>query len=75
VDGGCHCRNIILRIELPNSPGSYNPRACDCDFCGKHAASYVSDAHGSLLVEIAVQREVGSCMRNLRGIGRRLLPQ
>src|SRR5580698_7622194 len=58
VDGGCHCRNIILRIELADTPGSYMPRACDCDFCRKHGAAYVSDPRGSLLIEIADEREV-----------------
>jgi hypothetical protein len=59
VNGGCHCGNIALRIELTREPDAYNPRACDCDFCRKHGASYVSDPQGSLLVEIADEREIG----------------
>jgi hypothetical protein len=58
LKGGCHCGNIILRIELMRAPDTYNPRACDCDFCRKHGASYVSDPHGSLLVQVADQREI-----------------
>jgi hypothetical protein len=59
VNGGCHCGNITLHIELASAPGTYNPRACDCDFCRRHGASYVSDARGSLLIQIADEREVG----------------
>jgi hypothetical protein len=59
VNGGCHCGNIIMRIELASAPGGYNPRVCDCDFCRKHGATYVSDAQGSLLIQIADEREVG----------------
>jgi hypothetical protein len=58
LSGGCHCGNIVLRIELTRTPDAYNPRACDCDFCRKHGASYVSDPQGSLLVEIADEREI-----------------
>jgi hypothetical protein len=50
--GGCHCGGLELRIELPRPAQDYAPRACDCDFCRKHAAAYVSDPHGSLLVHI-----------------------
>ncbi len=48
--GGCHCGNIALEMEITGKPDSYNPRACDCDFCRKHAASYVSDPHGKLVI-------------------------
>jgi hypothetical protein len=58
VNGACHCGNIVLRIELTRPPDAYNPRACDCDFCRKHGASYVSDPQGSLLVQIADDREI-----------------
>ena len=52
LKGGCHCGNIIVEVELARSPSAYNPRACDCAFCRKHGASYVSDPHGSLLIQI-----------------------
>jgi hypothetical protein len=57
VHGGCHCGNIRLDVELTRAPGSYAPRACDCDFCRKHGASYVSDAKGSLVIRIEDERE------------------
>jgi hypothetical protein len=52
VNGGCHCGNILLSIELSRPPGEYNPRTCDCEFCRKHGASYVSDPHGALLIRV-----------------------
>jgi hypothetical protein len=39
-------------LEMPREPGTYHPRACDCDFCRKHGAAYVSDPQGSLAIRI-----------------------
>jgi len=50
--GGCHCGNITFEMEVAGKPASYNPRACDCDFCLKHAASYVSDPGGKLIIMV-----------------------
>src|SRR6185312_13731802 len=52
LKGQCHCGNVRVEIELVRSPETYNPRACDCDFCSKHAAAYVSDPQGSLLMQV-----------------------
>lgn len=52
LQGGCHCGNIRLELTLTRVPGSYNPRACDCDFCTKHSAAYISDPAGTLEVRI-----------------------
>lgn len=60
VSGGCHCGNILLDLRLANEPASYNPRACDCAFCRKHGAAYVSDARGSLRVRISDERRIGT---------------
>ncbi len=57
ISGGCHCKNLRVELELARPPGAYNPRACDCDFCRKHGASYVSDAQGRLLIRIHDGRE------------------
>jgi hypothetical protein len=57
--GGCHCGNIAFEVEFTGKPDSYNPRVCDCDFCRKHAASYVSDPQGSLLIHIKDERNLG----------------
>jgi len=52
VKGGCYCGNILIQLELANEPGQYNPRACDCSFCRKHGAAYLSDPQGSLRLQI-----------------------
>ena len=50
LSGQCHCQAIQLELQLPQPPASYQPRACDCDFCRKHAAAYVSDPDGALRI-------------------------
>ena len=55
----CHCGNIRVEAQLAGAPATYRPRACDCDFCRKHAAAYVSDARGSMHVHIKDEREAG----------------
>ena len=57
--GGCHCSNITVSVELPRDPSSYGPRACDCEFCRRHGATWVSDPHGSLLIHIREARDAG----------------
>ncbi len=54
--GGCYCGNIRLQVELTHQPDHYHPRACDCDFCRKHGAAYLSDPLGSLGIRIADSR-------------------
>jgi hypothetical protein len=55
--GGCHCGNIAVDFELASAAAEYHPRACDCDFCCKHGAAWLSDANGSLLIRIKEPRE------------------
>jgi hypothetical protein len=52
LEGGCHCGNIALQLELPHAPPTYRPRACDCDFCRKHGAAWVSDRQGALVIRL-----------------------
>ncbi len=59
LTGGCHCGNIHVDMDLPHEPRTYNPRACDCDYCRKHGASYISDPHGTLRIRIADPRKLG----------------
>jgi hypothetical protein len=59
VSGGCHCGNILVDLELARTPDTYDPRSCDCDFCRKHSASYVSDAQGSLVIRFKDERDSG----------------
>jgi hypothetical protein len=58
VKGGCHCGNLRVTADLTGPPAAYRPRACDCDFCRTHAAAYVSDPRGSLLVRVGDERAV-----------------
>ena len=60
VSGGCHCGNISMDLELTAAPETYHPRACDCDYCRKHGAAYLSDAKGSLIVRIKNARDRGA---------------
>lgn len=66
LSGGCHCGNIRIELALTRGAGSYNPRACDCDFCRKHRAAYLSDPQGSLLILI---RSESDCSRYTQGSG------
>jgi hypothetical protein len=57
--GGCHCGNITVSVELTRAPDRYSPRACDCDFCRRHGAAWVSDPQGSLRIGIRNERDAG----------------
>jgi hypothetical protein len=50
LNGGCHCGRIALEMTLSKPTPTYAPRACDCSFCRKHGAAWLSDAHGTLRV-------------------------
>lgn len=39
-------------MKVSSELNSYNPRACDCNFCLKHGASYISDNNGELSIFI-----------------------
>jgi hypothetical protein len=57
LTGGCHCGNIAVTVELTKAPDTHHPRACDCDFCSKHGATWVSDPGGSLAIRIREERD------------------
>lgn len=59
IKGGCHCKNIRLEASLTQPLDSYSPRTCDCDFCRKHNASYVSDPNGSLRYHVKHPNSLG----------------
>jgi len=50
--GGCHCGKIKVKLVTSIRSEELNPRACDCSFCLKHGASYVSDPRGRLSIEV-----------------------
>ena len=55
--GGCHCARLTLRYETVLAPAATHPRACDCSFCRKHGAAYLSDPDGALSI---AEHEPGS---------------
>jgi hypothetical protein len=48
--GGCHCGQLRVAFSSALDPASMIPRACDCTFCEKHGAAYVSDPAGRLSI-------------------------
>jgi hypothetical protein len=49
-----------VEARLTAEPATFRPRACDCDFCRKHGAAWVSDAQGSLLIRLAEPQARGT---------------
>lgn len=56
LTGCCHCGNVRVEMALTRPAAEYHPRACDCNFCCKHGGSYLSDADGSLVIEVKEER-------------------
>jgi hypothetical protein len=50
IRGGCHCKRARVEFTTHQEPAATNPRACDCSFCKKHGAAYVSDPAGRLRI-------------------------
>ena len=55
--GSCHCGNISAEVTLTRELSEYIPRACDCDFCVKNGAAYISDPAGELHLKISNARD------------------
>lgn len=51
--GGCHCGRLRVSFSTRIDPADIHPRACDCSFCQKHGAAYVSDPSGRLSIGMA----------------------
>jgi hypothetical protein len=45
-----HGGQLAVEFSTSQDPAAINPRACDCSFCRKHGASYISDSAGRLSV-------------------------
>lgn len=56
--GGCHCGRLRVAYSTAIDPSTVEPRACDCSFCEKHGAAYVSDASGQLSITVAEPRDL-----------------
>src|SRR5262249_46899024 len=52
LKGSCHCGRIAFSFSSTIPPEKYNPRACDCSFCQRHGALFISDPNGSLVLEV-----------------------
>jgi len=50
--GACHCGNIQIEFQSTRLLGEFQPRSCDCSFCSKHGAIYVSDPKGKLVITV-----------------------
>ncbi len=50
--GGCHYGNLRFNASLSSKRVSFNPRACDCDYCTMHVAASLSDPDGWLEISI-----------------------
>lgn len=46
--GSCHCGATQVRAVVSFQPDTFALRKCDCSFCVKHGAAYISDASGSV---------------------------
>lgn len=62
--GGCHCGYLSFEAHLARATSDYAPRACDCSFCRRHGAAWLSDPQGVLLV-----RTRGEVVRYRQGSG------
>lgn len=58
--GSCYCKNISVTFTSTVSGSQLEPRSCDCDFCRKHGATYISDPNGSLDVIINNQNQINN---------------
>ncbi len=47
--GGCYCGNVTFEMITAKPLTELAPRACDCSFCLKQGAAYISDAEGELM--------------------------
>ncbi|MFN8672577.1 MAG: aldehyde-activating protein [Candidatus Sericytochromatia bacterium] len=53
--GSCYCKNITFTFATNLEQSEINPRVCDCSFCQKHGAKYISDPLGELVIEAKEQ--------------------
>ena len=51
LGGACHCGKLRIRFSTALPHERFTPRACDCSFCQKHGAAYISDPGGQLVIE------------------------
>lgn len=59
LTGSCHCQRLKLALHGLLEPAATSPRACDCSFCQKHAAGWVSDPDGELVIAASEDDALG----------------
>lgn len=50
LNGSCHCGAVHVELRTRRCADAFVPRACDCSFCRKHGAAWVSDADGEIIL-------------------------
>jgi hypothetical protein len=60
IRGSCHCGSIRFAFVSTIAAERLCPRACDCSFCQRHGASYISDPNGSLRLEVEKADALGT---------------
>ena len=53
LQGSCHCGNIRVAINWPDTGPTIPVRACGCGFCTKHRAAWTSHPDGRFHLQIA----------------------
>ena len=50
LSGSCHCGRVSVEFSTVQELAALHPRACDCSFCCKHGAAWISDPAGALSI-------------------------
>jgi len=53
IHGSCHCGNIRVTFDWPDSGQAMSSRACGCGLCTKHGAAWTSHPDGRFHLRIA----------------------
>jgi hypothetical protein len=53
INASCHCGNIRVVFDRPESGPTISVRACGCALCTKHGAAWTSDPNGRFHLRIA----------------------
>lgn len=48
IEGSCHCGNIHLDLHTDGEDLGFASRTCQCSFCRRHGASWISDPKGEV---------------------------
>lgn len=64
--GSCHCGRLHIEFFTDQDAANIVPRACDCSFCQKHGAAYISDPAGRMSI---AEREANAMREYRQGSG------